>query len=119
MNRNKNSKKPDAPYADELFVTLLKLKSVEEYRAFFDDVCTVRELGAISQRLYVAKLLNERHVYNDIVKMTGASTATISRVNRSLQSGSGGYDLVFTKQEQLEGRALPAHELLAEDTPDE
>jgi TrpR-related protein YerC/YecD len=109
MNEKKNkARSPAAPYADEFFSALTLLETVEEYRAFFDDVCTIRELDAISQRLYVAKLLNSRHVYNDIVRLTGASTATISRVNRSLQSGSGGYDILFAKQDRIrEEQTLP------------
>jgi TrpR-related protein YerC/YecD len=92
MNNNLN--KTNAEY---LYKAVLKLKNEDECRSFFEDLCTVNELAAISQRLYVAKLLTERHVYNDIVKMTGASTATISRTNRSLQFGSGGYDIVFKR----------------------
>jgi len=80
---------------DFFYKSVLKLKTEEDCRAFFEDLCTKNELAFISQRLYVAKLLHDKHVYNDIVKMTGASTATISRINRSLQSGSGGYDIVF------------------------
>ncbi|MCL1831823.1 MAG: YerC/YecD family TrpR-related protein [Oscillospiraceae bacterium] len=102
MNIKKNKVKippiPDAPYAEELFQTLLQLDNADDLRAFMCDVCTPREIGAISQRLHVARLLDGKHVYNDIVKMTGASTATISRVNRSLQAGSGGYDIVFKKK---------------------
>ena len=86
-------------YTEGLFKAVLQLKSEEECRAFFDDLCTKNEIAAISQRLYVAKLLHEKHIYNDIVEMTGASTATISRTNRSLRSGSGGYDIVFKRLE--------------------
>jgi TrpR-related protein YerC/YecD len=96
----KNNRKNHVPYADELFEAVLKVESLEECRALFEDLCTPNELGAISQRLYVAKLLNAKHVYNDIVKMTGASTATISRVNRSLRAGSGGYEKVFASAEK-------------------
>jgi len=92
MNNNLKIK-----YAEHLFKAILQLKTEEECRAFLEDLCTVNELSAISQRLYVAKLLCEKHVYNDIVKMTGASTATISRINRSLQFGNGGYDIVFKR----------------------
>ncbi|MCL2036350.1 MAG: YerC/YecD family TrpR-related protein [Oscillospiraceae bacterium] len=86
--------------AEFLFEVMSKLRTPEECRIVFEDLCTIKEVEAISQRLYVAKLLHEKHVYNDIVKMTGASTATISRVNRSLQSGSGGYDVVFKRLTQ-------------------
>ena len=90
-------KKLEKTHAEYLYKAVLQLKTEEECRAFFDDICTMNEVAAISQRLYVANLLYEKHVYNDIVKMTGASTATISRINRSLQFGNGGYDVVFKR----------------------
>lgn len=80
---------------DELFEAILMLETVEECYRFFEDVCTARELHSISQRLQVAKLLKIRKTYNEIEKETGASTATISRVNRSLHYGADGYDLVL------------------------
>ena len=70
---------------------------MEECYAFFEDLCTVPELKALSQRLQVAKMLNEHRVYSDIVQETGASTATISRVNRSLNYGSDGYHIIFER----------------------
>jgi len=82
---------------DELFEAILSLKDADDCYAFFDDLCTVQELKAISQRLQVAKMLDKQRVYNDIVAETGASTATISRVNRSLHYGSGGYRAVFDR----------------------
>ena len=83
---------------DELFEAVLCLETVEECRAFFKDLCTVPELKALSQRYQVAKLLTENHVYSDIVAQTWASTATISRVNRSISyDGSGGYSIVFDR----------------------
>lgn len=83
---------------DELYEAVLTLKTVEECRLFFRDICTIPELKALSQRFKVAKMLTEKHVYNDIVAQTGASTATISRVNRSLSyDGSGGYNIVFER----------------------
>jgi TrpR-related protein YerC/YecD len=82
---------------DDLFEAILSLKTSEECYAFFDDLCTVQELKAISQRLQVAKMLDEQRVYSDIVAETGASTATISRVNRSLHYGSEGYRIVFNR----------------------
>ena len=83
---------------DDLFEAVLCLKNVEECRLFFKDLCTVPELKALSQRFQVAKLLTENHVYSDIVGETGASTATISRVNRSLAyDGNGGYGIVFDR----------------------
>lgn len=82
---------------DYLFEAILKLKNVEECYAFFDDLCTVQELKALSQRLHVAKMLSDARVYIDIVAETGASTATISRVNRSLHYGADGYKIVFER----------------------
>lgn len=80
-----------------LFKAILSLKSIEECYSFFDDLCTVPELKALSQRLEVAKMLSEGRVYSDIVAKTGASTATISRVNRSLNYGSDGYKVIFER----------------------
>ena len=82
---------------ERLFSVILNLDSVEECYKFFDDLCTGMELKALSQRLQVAKLLTEHRVYNQIVTETGASTATISRVNRSLKDGNEGYDIVFER----------------------
>lgn len=82
---------------DFLFQAVLTLESVEECYRFFDDLCTMPELKAMSQRLAVAKMLSRKQVYSDIVAETGASTATISRVNRSLNYGSDGYELVFDR----------------------
>ena len=82
---------------DDLFEAVLCLKNREECYKFFEDLCTVPELKAMSQRIAVAKMLSERHVYSDIVDKTGASTATISRVNRSLNYGSDGYTLIFER----------------------
>ena len=80
---------------DEFFDAIMMLNGREELQRFFEDVCTIRELHSISQRLEVAKLLKIRKTYSEIEKDTGASTATISRVNRSLQSGAQGYELVL------------------------
>ena len=80
---------------DFLFRSILKLKTVEECYDFFEDLCTVPEIKAMSQRLEVAHMLSNNCVYSDIVAKTGASTATISRVNRSLNYGCDGYELVF------------------------
>ena len=82
-----------------LFQTILKVETYEECEALFDDLCTKTELASISQRLVVAKMLSEKKVYSDIVAQTGASTATISRVNRSLAFGSGGYEKIFSKED--------------------
>ena len=87
---------------DELFDALLCLKSREDCYKFLDDLCTVQELKALTQRLLVAGMLDRQYVYNEIVAQTGASTATISRVNRSLHYGSDGYRLVFNKLKESE-----------------
>ena len=80
-----------------LYQAVLCLQTEDECARFFEDLCTGPELKAISQRLEVARLLNEEYVYNKIVEKTGASTATISRVNRSLQYGANGYDVIFER----------------------
>ena len=83
---------------DYLYEIILKIETKEECEALFDDLCTKTELASISQRLVVAKMLSEKKVYSDIVAETGASTATISRVNRSLAFGKGGYEKLFKKE---------------------
>lgn len=88
--------------ADFLFRTILSLENEEECAAFFEDLCTVPELKAMSQRLIVAKMLSEKKVYSEIVSETGASTATISRVNRSLIYGCDGYGKVFERMDAAE-----------------
>ncbi|HCM23641.1 MAG TPA: TrpR-like protein, YerC/YecD [Ruminococcaceae bacterium] len=85
------------PSVDFLFDTVLTLKTRDECYAFFEDLCTVPEIKAMSQRLLVAHMLSNKKVYSDIVAETGASTATISRVNRSLHYGSDGYAMVFKR----------------------
>ncbi len=80
---------------DHLFEAVLSLENKDECYAFFEDVCTVNELASLSQRYEVAKMLRENKTYLDIAEKTGASTATISRVNRSLNYGCDGYDMVF------------------------
>ena len=94
-----NSKIKD-DHTDHLFKAILTLKSVEECYNFFEDLCTMQELKAMSQRYEVAKMLSEKQVYREIVKKTGASTATISRVKLSLIYGSDGYDMVFKRLEE-------------------
>ena len=86
---------------DYLFKAIMKLKNMEECFLFFEDICTVNELHALAQRLYVAKMLREHHTYIEIAEKTGASTATISRVNRSLNYGNDGYDMVFDRMKQV------------------
>ena len=85
---------------DFLFEAILNLQSAEECYAFFEDLCTVTEIKALSQRIVVAKMLRDKKVYSDIVSETGASTATISRVNRSLQYGCNGYEEIFKRMEK-------------------
>ena len=82
---------------DHLFDAILSLKNKEECYAFFEDVCSINEILSISQRFEVAKMLREGFTYLEISEKTGASTATISRVNRSLIYGSDGYDIVFKR----------------------
>lgn len=82
---------------DFLFDAVLTLRTREECYNFFEDLCTVPEMKALSQRIVVAKMLTEHKVYSDIVGETGASTATISRVNRSLIYGSDGYSVAFER----------------------
>ncbi len=82
---------------DFLMDCILKLETKEECYAFFQDLCTITEFHSMAQRAVVAKMLSEKKVYNDIVKATGASTATISRVNRSLQYGADGYEKIFER----------------------
>lgn len=94
---------------DLLFKAILSLKNEEECYNFFEDLCTVPELKAMSQRIVVAKMLTDKKVYSDIVLKTGASTATISRVNRSLIYGSDGYEMAFgrifdTKEDKAEDK---------------
>ena len=80
-----------------LYEAVLALSTPEECRAFFQDLCTVAELRAMAQRLEVAQLLDEGLIYNDILQRTGASSATISRVNRALQYGADGYKTVLPR----------------------
>ncbi len=87
---------------DFLFEAILQLETLEECYDFFEDLCTITEIKSISQRIAVAKMLRDKKVYSEIVSETGASTATISRVNRSLQYGANGYDVVFKRLEQKE-----------------
>ena len=94
-----NSKIKDAN-TDFLFEAILQLKSLEECYQFFEDLCTVSEIKALSQRIVVAKMLSDKRVYSDIVAATGASTATISRGNRFLIYGCDAYDLVFSRMEK-------------------
>ena len=82
---------------DQLCEAVLKLETVEECYQFFEDICTISEIKAMSQRLEVARMLQDHHTYDDIASRTGASTATISRVKRCLNYGADGYSLVLDR----------------------
>ena len=84
-------------HSDILYRTILSLQSVEECKQFFQDLCTVAEIKALEQRFEVALLLDQGMIYNDILARTGASSATISRVNRALHYGSDGYKQVLPR----------------------
>lgn len=94
------NKKIKTEAVNQLFDAVLTLKTKEECYAFFEDLCTVNELLSLSQRFEVAAMLKEQKTYLEIAEKTGASTATISRVNRSLNYGSDGYELVFNRMKQ-------------------
>ncbi len=96
------NKKLRSEAADQLFDAILSLETREECYAFFEDLCTVNELLSLTQRLEVAGMLREKKTYLEIAEKTGASTATISRVNRSLNYGNDGYDLVFERMDSSE-----------------
>ena len=91
------SKKIRTEAVDSLFEAVLSLKNKEGCYIFFEDICTINELLSLSQRFEVAKMLREQNTYLEIAEKTGASTATISRVNRSLNYGNDGYDMVFER----------------------
>ena len=91
------SKKINSASVDFIFDAILSLQNREECYAFFEDICTVNELLSLSQRFEVAAMLRQKKTYLEIAEKTGASTATISRVNRSLIYGEGGYDIVFSR----------------------
>ena len=94
------SKKLKTEAVDHLFDAILCLQNREECYTFFEDVCTVNELLSLSQRFEVAHMLKEKRTYLEIAEKTGASTATISRVNRSLNYGNDGYEMVFSRLSQ-------------------
>ena len=100
------NKLPKKPRSEELYKAILTLRDVDECMRFFDDLCTVSELMAMEQRYHVAVCLNKGMIYNEILAETGASSATISRVNRSLQYGKDGYEIVVSRlNEQEEDKA--------------
>jgi TrpR-related protein YerC/YecD len=85
---------------DRLFAAILALRDTKECYAFFEDICTVAEIKSLAQRLHVAVMLRQGHTYTEICETTGVSTATISRVNRSLEYGADGYKIVLERLEQ-------------------
>ncbi|MCR5421320.1 MAG: TrpR YerC/YecD [Lachnospiraceae bacterium] len=87
---------------DHLFDAILQLRNKEECYIFFEDLCTINEIISLSQRFEVATMLREKKTYVEIAEKTGASTATISRVNRSLNYGNDGYDMVFGRLKENE-----------------
>ena len=90
---------------DSLFEAILCLENRDECYSFFEDLCTVNELLSLSQRFEVAAMLRDHKTYLEIAEKTGASTATISRVNRSLNYGNDGYEMVFTRLDGKDGKA--------------
>lgn len=96
---NKHIRKPRNK---DMYRAILTLKTEEELMKFFDDLCTVSELHAMEQRYQVAVLLDRGLIYNDILEETGASSATISRVNRSLQYGADGYAIAFGRLKEMD-----------------
>ena len=96
------NKKIRTPEVEQLFKAIMCLKDTEECFDFFEDLCTINELLSLSQRFEVAKMLREQKTYLEIAEKTGASTATISRVNRSLNYGNDGYDMLMGRLEAEE-----------------
>ena len=99
------NKLPKKPRNENMYKAILTLQTAEECMKFFDDLCTVSELLAMEQRFQVAVCLSNGMIYNDILAQTGASSATISRVNRSLQYGSDGYAIAFERLKEQEGES--------------
>ena len=89
-------------HVDVLYEAILTLKDLDECKKFFSDLCTVAELRAMEQRFEVAMLLSDGMIYNDILERTGASSATISRVNRAIKDGCDGYQIIFDRTEKTE-----------------
>lgn len=107
MNSRNRKANPNSP----LYQAILTLKTPEECYNFFMDLCTVPELNAMEQRFEVAQLLNQGMIYNKILELTGASSATISRVNRALNYGVEGYHQVFARTLGEEYVTSPAEKL--------
>ena len=96
------SKKLRTEAVDHLFQAILTLENIDDCYTFFEDVCTINEILSLSQRFEVAHMLRQQKTYLDIAEKTGASTATISRVNRSLNYGNDGYDMVFSRMQNTD-----------------
>ena len=91
------NKLPKKPRCEDMYKAILSLQTVEECMQFFDDLCSVKELMALPQRFQVAEDLYTGKKYTEILAETGVSSATVSRVNRTLQYGNGGYEIVFSR----------------------
>lgn len=104
------TKKPKQERSELLYESILTLKDLDECRKFFEDLCTVAELRAMEQRFEVALLLSDGMIYNDILERTGASSATISRVNRSLNYGVEGYRDILPRAKELRKKSQQVDE---------
>ncbi|MDI6604320.1 hypothetical protein ACETAC_08660 [Aceticella autotrophica] len=87
-------------HVDKLFEAILMLKDINECYRFFEDIATINEVKSLAQRLQVAMMLNDKKTYLEIAEKTGASTATISRVNKALNYGANGYKMVLDRFEE-------------------
>lgn len=106
----RNKKNDASVFEDQLYEAISCLKSPEEVKKFLTGLCTYQEISSFAQRLQVARMLMENHVYNDIVGKTGTSTATISRVNRSLHDGNNYYNEVFDRLGVFENKKKNSEE---------
>lgn len=107
MVRAAKSKIAKKEKSDRLYQAILTLETEEECYNFFQDLCTISELRSMEQRYEVASLLNDGMIYNDILEKTGASSATISRVNRSLNYGTGAYREIFARLKDEDAEETP------------
>ncbi len=93
---------------EEFFRAVMTLQNEEEFFSFFEDICTVQEVVSIAQRFSVARMLHDNKTYVEVAKATGASSATISRVNRSMNFGNGSYDMIFDRLQQENNDGTPS-----------
>lgn len=93
---------------EEFFRAVMTLQNEEEFFSFFEDICTVQEVVSIAQRFSVARMLHDNKTYVEVAKATGASSATISRVNRSMNFGNGSYDMIFDRLQQEKNDGTPS-----------